>query len=57
MLYVYGSKRWFDIGCQPEGQVRVQEENEQLYRTLITYERELTKEELYKYELVFVSKT
>ncbi len=53
MLYVYNSKRWFDIGNQPKGQIRVQEGNK-ANETLIAYDRKLTEDEIYEFELKFI---
>jgi len=56
-MYLYGSKRWFDIGCQPDGAVKVIESDgtkKQSHRTLLVYDRKLSDEEIYKYELKFV---
>jgi len=49
--YKYGMRhRPFSIGCQPKGTLRV-EETEKPYYDIIVYDRELTKEELDRYEL------
>lgn len=58
-MYKYGMKlRGFSIGCQPSG-VKYYEDTSKLetgYWSYIYYDRELTAEEIKKYELVFISK-
>ena len=50
MTYKYGMKsRPFSIGCQPKGILNVKESNK--YHNILIYDKELTKEELYQYEL------
>lgn len=59
MLYKYGMKaRGFSIGCQPGG-VKYYEDADKLetgYWNYIYYDRELTEEEMKKYELKFICK-
>ena len=53
MNYKYGMRlRGFSIGCQPrKGFVERQDDTEGKYHDIIIYNRELTEDELNKYEL------
>ena len=57
-IYWYGMKlRPFGIGCQPkEGFVR-REDGNQYYHDLIGYNRRLTPDETYDYDLDFIVAT
>ena len=52
-MWVYGMKmRGFSIGCQPkEGFVKIMDCKSNKYYDIIVYNRRLTKEEIYQYEL------
>ncbi len=58
MEYKYGmSNRPFSIGCQPKGVLKVEEGNRKdggFYWNILIYDRELTKEEINRFELVRV---
>lgn len=53
MKYKYGMRlRGFSIGCQPrKGFVERQDDTTGTYHDIIVYNRELTEDELNKYEL------
>ena len=55
MEYKYGMlNRPFSIGCQPKGVLKVEEGDKQdggSFWNILIYDRELTKEDIYTYEL------
>jgi hypothetical protein len=61
--YYYGMKRYFDIGCQPHGQLGlcsnelINKVNDKLKRNvkildIVRYENELSTEDILKFELI-----
>ena len=56
-LYVYGMRlRGFSIGCQPmKDLVESREDPTRKYHSILIYSRELTKRELYEYEIDYIS--
>jgi len=54
-LYKYGMRlRGVAPGCQPKGLIRCEEDRVGNYHNIITYDRELTEQELYDYELDYL---
>lgn len=53
MKYQYGMRlRGFSIGCQPmKGLVSAKDDESGLYYSILTYERELSEDEVRDYEL------
>lgn len=59
MLYKYGLKyRGVSIGTQPKNFIKFEDvdKKETGYYSYVYYDRELTRDEIYNYELVFIEK-
>lgn len=58
MKYLYGMKRrGFSLGCQPkQGFIERMDDKSGKYFDIISYNRELTDEEIKRYELEYINK-
>lgn len=55
--YIYGMRvRGRGFGCQPNDFIDVRSDEKEKYYDILSYERELTNEEILKYSLDFIEK-
>lgn len=55
--YIYGMRiRGRGFGCQPNDYIDVQSDEKEKYYDILSYERQLTNEEITKYSLDFIEK-
>ncbi len=55
--YIYGMRvRGRGFGCQPNDFIDVRNDEKEKYYDILSYERELTNEEILKYSLDFIEK-